>query len=98
MTRIQGWQVAGKSWAALIGSLLAVAIPALVQASHSMSAPWPAVIGAVVAVLTAIGVYQAPSQPVAPRHSGVGYRNPADADYQPPRKYQPLDGGCGNNR
>ena len=64
MTQLQGWSVAGKSWVALLGSLLTFIIPALVSASTSWPAPWPAVIGAVVALLTAFGVYQAPYKPV----------------------------------
>ena len=67
MTHLQGWQVAGKSWVALLGSMLTLIIPTLVQASYSLSAPWPAVIGAVVAVLTAVGVYEAPYKPVPPK-------------------------------
>lgn len=62
--KLQGWSVAGKSWVALIGSILTLVIPTLVQASYSWPAPWPAIIGAVVAILTAVGVYQAPYRPV----------------------------------
>ena len=63
-THVQGWSVAGKAWVGLVGSALTFVIPALVQASATMPAPWPAVIAAVVAVLTAVGVYRAPYKPV----------------------------------
>ncbi len=69
MTQLQGWQVAGKSWVALLGSMLTLIIPTLVQASYSLPAPWPAVIGAIVAVLTAAGVYRAPYKPVQTKHA-----------------------------
>lgn len=62
--KIQGWKVAGKSWTAFIGSLLTLIIPILLQFSPNFPPPWPAVIGAVIAVLTAFGVYHAPYQPV----------------------------------
>ena len=61
---LQGWAVAGKAWTALIGSLLTLIIPTLVSVSAAWPAPWPAVIGGVVAVLTALGVYRAPYRPV----------------------------------
>lgn len=62
--KLQGFAVAGKSWVALIGSFLTFIVPWVVQYSSLLPAPWPAVIGAVVAVLTAVGVYHAPYQPV----------------------------------
>lgn len=61
--KLQGWAVAGKAWTALLGSVLTLVIPWIVQASAVMPAPWPAVVGAVVAVLTAVGVYRAPYAP-----------------------------------
>lgn len=51
-----------KTWIALLGSLLSVAVPLIVSASAHLPEPWPAVIGGVVAVLTALGVYHAPYQ------------------------------------
>ena len=59
------WSVAGKSWVALIGSLLTFIVPWAVNASASLPDPWPALIGGVVALLTAFGVYHAPYQPTA---------------------------------
>lgn len=53
---------AAKAWLSLLGGLLTVVIPLLVQVSGSLPEPWPAVIGAVVAVLTALGVYRVPNK------------------------------------
>lgn len=64
MPQIQGFAVAGKAWVALAGSLLSFLIPWVVQVSTTLPEPWPAVVGGVVAVLTAVGVYHAPYQPV----------------------------------
>ncbi len=61
---VQSWAVAGKSWVALIGSLLTLIVPWVVTATAHLPAPWPALVGAVVAVLTALGVYRAPYRPV----------------------------------
>lgn len=61
--QLQGWKVAGKSWVALLGSILTLVIPWVVSASASFPEPWPAVVGAVVAILTAVGVYHAPYSP-----------------------------------
>ena len=58
--KLQGWKVAGKSWAALIGSLLTFIVPWVVQMSAGLPQPWPALIGAAVALATAVGVYHAP--------------------------------------
>lgn len=63
---VQGWSVAGKAWAALIGSFLTFVIPTLVSVSANWPPPWPAVLSCAVAVLTALGVYNAPYRPVQP--------------------------------
>ena len=47
----------------LLGSLLAVVIPAVVAAETSLPPVWTVVIGAGVALLTALGIYKAPYQP-----------------------------------
>lgn len=62
--KLQGWAVAGKSWTAFGGSLLAVLIPWFVTtvAPH-LPEPYPALIGAAVALATAVGVYHAPYAP-----------------------------------
>jgi len=62
--KLQGWQVAGKAWVGLVGSLLAFIVPWIVQVSAGFPEPWPALVGAAVALATAFGVYQAPSRPV----------------------------------
>ena len=72
---IQGWSTAGKAWTGLIGSLLTFVVPYLVQQSAGLPSPWPAVIGAVVAVLTALGIYNAPYKP-ASGHGGEDANTP----------------------
>ncbi len=76
---------AAKAWLSLLGGLLTVTIPLLVQVSGSLPEPWPAVIGGVVAVLTALGVYRVPNKPavtttpptyVPPGEPPGGYPNP----------------------
>jgi hypothetical protein len=62
--KLQGFAVAGKSWVGLIGSFLTFLVPWVVQESNHLPAPWPIVIGAAVAIATAVGVYHAPYQPV----------------------------------
>lgn len=52
-----------KSWWALGGSLLAALIPLALQVSSVLPPPYPAIIGGVIALLTALGVYQAPYKP-----------------------------------
>lgn len=64
--KLQGFAVAGKSWVAFGGSLLAVLIPWLVtNVVPTLPEPYPALIGAVLALATAVGVYHAPYAPVA---------------------------------
>lgn len=52
-----------KTWWAVIGGLLTVVVPLVLSVATSLPDPWPALIGAVVAVLTATGVYRAPYKP-----------------------------------
>ena len=52
-----------KTWIAVVGGLLTVVVPLIVSVSTYLPEPWPAVIGAVVALLTAFGVYKAPYKP-----------------------------------
>lgn len=49
-----------KTWIGLFGSVLAFAVPLLVSVQNMLPEPWPAVIGGVIAVLTALGIYHAP--------------------------------------
>lgn len=60
---MHGWSIAGKAWAGLIGSFLTFIIPWVVQESEHLPQPWPYVIAAVVAILTAVGIYHAPYSP-----------------------------------
>ena len=76
-TKLHGWKIAGKSWTAFFGSLLTLIVPLLLQFSPMFPPPWPAVIGAIIAVLTAVGVYHAPYQP-------VNRNNAATQPYTPP--------------
>lgn len=52
-----------KTWVGLLGSLVTLSAPLALSASETLPAPWPFIIGAVLAVLTALGVYQAPYKP-----------------------------------
>lgn len=52
-----------KAWVALAGSALSVVVPLVVSVEDYLPSPWPAVIGGVIAVLTALGVYHAPYMP-----------------------------------
>jgi hypothetical protein len=52
-----------KTWIAAIGGALTVVVPIVLSVSTNLPEPWPAVISAVVAVLTAVGVYKAPYRP-----------------------------------
>lgn len=74
--KLQGFAVAGKSWVALFGSLLTFIVPWVVQYSTLLPAPWPSLIAAAVALATAVGVYHAPYQPVAPKNSVQPSSNP----------------------
>jgi len=61
---IQGWNVAGKAWTALGGAGLTALVPWLMSVAAGLPAPWPAVAAAVLAVVTAVGAYNAPYAPV----------------------------------
>lgn len=52
-----------KTWVAAVGGALTVIVPIVLSVSTNLPEPWPAVISAVVAVLTAVGVYRAPYRP-----------------------------------
>jgi hypothetical protein len=56
-----------KTYVALAGSLLSFAIPLLLSVEQYLPPQWAAVIGGVIALLTAFGVYHAPyTKPAAP--------------------------------
>ena len=52
-----------KTWIGLIGSLLTFVVPYALQYAVYLPDPWPVVIGAVIAALTALGIYKAPYTP-----------------------------------
>jgi hypothetical protein len=52
-----------KPWVATVSSLLAFAVPYVIQAEQWLPDPWPVVIGFVIAALTWLGVYRAPYVP-----------------------------------
>lgn len=52
-----------KTWVSLIGSFLTFLIPAVLYVQDTLPQPWPIVIGAVLAGLTASGVYNVPYKP-----------------------------------
>jgi len=52
-----------KTWVSLVGTLLTFIGPFILSSTDALPAPWPAVIGAVFAVLTVLGVYKAPYKP-----------------------------------
>lgn len=52
-----------KTWVGLAGAALTALIPYILTVSTSLPEPWPAVVGGVIALLTALGVYKAPYVP-----------------------------------
>lgn len=52
-----------KTYVGLIGAGLSFLVPFVLEATEGLPAPWPAVIGAVLWILTALGVYKAPYKP-----------------------------------
>lgn len=52
-----------KTWVTLIGGLLTFIAPFTLEATQALPAPYPAIIGFVLLVLTALGVYHAPYAP-----------------------------------
>lgn len=52
-----------KAWVGLLGSLLTLFGPVILETTDALPAPWPVVIGGVFAVLTFLGIYKAPYKP-----------------------------------
>ncbi len=52
-----------KTWVSLIGALLTIIGPWILQSANLLPSPWPGVIGLIFAVLTAAGVYKADYKP-----------------------------------
>jgi hypothetical protein len=91
-----------KTYVAAVGSVVTFIAPLLLSISDTLPAPWPAVIGGVLAVLTALGVYRAPYKPtdetVLVHKSEVATPEPAAATPQnplPPSVGQVGGGGNG---
>ncbi len=61
-----------KAWVSLVGALLTVTVPTVASTSENLPAPWPAVIAAIIAVLTALGVYKVPNAPGGPKKASPG--------------------------
>lgn len=52
-----------KPWVGLVSSLLTLGVPYVLSVSDALPQPWPVVIGLVIAVLGAVGIYKAPYKP-----------------------------------
>jgi hypothetical protein len=52
-----------KTWIAAVGSVVSFVAPLALSVSDALPSPWPAVIGVVLSLLTALGVYKAPYKP-----------------------------------
>lgn len=76
-----------KAVVGLIGSALSFAVPYILEVTNGLSAPWPVVVGVVLFILTALGIYKAPYVPpgavVAPDTAAVAQ---AATQATPPRE------------
>lgn len=74
-----------KTIVGLVGALLSFLVPLITSVQDYLPAPWPAVIGVVLSVLTALGVYKAPYQPqgtvLVPEHV-ANQAPPAPGEYR----------------
>lgn len=52
-----------KTWVGLVGSVVSFVLPFALESADLLPTPWPAVLGALAAVLTALGIYKAPYRP-----------------------------------
>ena len=50
-----------KAWVGLIGTLLTAGVPAALESNDVVPAPWSAIIAAVIALLTALGIFKVPN-------------------------------------
>jgi hypothetical protein len=55
-----------KTYVALAGSLLSFVVPLVISVEQYLPPQWAAVIGGIIALLTAVGVYHAPYTPPGP--------------------------------
>lgn len=80
----------------LVGSLLTFAVPFIISAEQYLPPGWTAVIGAVLALLTAFGIYKAPYSPqgttlaVDPTATTVSSSVPANAPVAVPAAAAPV--------
>lgn len=49
-----------KTWVGLVGAVVTFAVPLIVSVQDYLPAPWPALIGGVLSLLTALGIYKVP--------------------------------------
>jgi hypothetical protein len=78
-----------KTWVGLVGSVVTFVAPLVLSVSDALPSPWSAVIGAVLAVLTALGIYKAPYLPpetvVVPESVATGVQlPPSEGEYRNP--------------
>lgn len=52
-----------KAWVGLLGSALSFVVPYVLEVTDSMPSPWPAIIGVVLFILSALGIYKVPNTP-----------------------------------
>lgn len=87
-----------KTWIGLVSSLLTLGVPYVLTVSTSLPAPWPVVIGLVIAVLGALGIYKGPYKPegtilaVDPSAPKVAASVPDNAPVARPTYTGPLTG------
>lgn len=77
-----------KALVGLIGSALTFAVPYLLQITDALGGPWPAVIGLVLAVLTALGIYRAPYKPT---DAVLVHESQVSVSIPPPVPSAPVD-------
>jgi hypothetical protein len=79
-------QTATKSWVAVVGGLLAVLIPLVLQIVVYLPPQWAAGVTGVIALLTAFGVYKVPNATIIPGdhtdhvHAPVATESASDDD------------------
>jgi hypothetical protein len=71
-----------KTYVGLIGSIVTFVAPLALSVSDALPPPWPAVIGGVLAVLTALGIYKAPYKPTD--ETVLVHKSEVAAPEQPP--------------
>lgn len=87
-----------KTWVGLLTSLLTLGVPYALSVSTALPPPWPVVIGLVIAVLGALGIYKAPYKPtgtvlaVDPSAPVVADSVPASAPTARPTYTGPVTG------